>query len=107
MWYGGTLTRVASVSGTEANSTEPKMYAARLRCRSTALFGAAVVPLVISSTATASGSTSGIVSASTGGSSSSSRMPTVAADTRSGVSVTTSGVPCRLRTSANCSSPSR
>src|SRR3954470_21487826 len=44
MWYGGTLTRLAAFSSALANSTVVITYDDRCRCRSTAAFGAAVVP---------------------------------------------------------------
>ena len=56
MWYGGTLTMVASSSPALPNSSEFTRYEARFRWRSTAAFGSPVVPLVNSSTAVASGS---------------------------------------------------
>ena len=46
MWYGGTLTRLAASSSALANSTELITYDDRCRWRSTAAFGAAVVPEV-------------------------------------------------------------
>ena len=54
MWYGGTLTRLASSSSALANSTVPITYDVRWRWRSTAALGAAVVPDVYSSSAMAS-----------------------------------------------------
>ena len=56
MWYGGTLTMVASSSPALPNSSELTRYEARFRWRSTAAFGSPVVPLVNSRTAVASGS---------------------------------------------------
>ena len=56
MWYGGTLTRTPSLSSAAPNSTEPRMYETRCLWRSTAAFGAPVVPLVKSRIEISSGS---------------------------------------------------
>ena len=66
MWYGGTLTSVASSSSALANSKVANTYDTTWRWRSTAALGSPVVPDVNSMTAVASvsGKPSGAVASS-------------------------------------------
>ena len=66
MWKGGTETRTASWSSAAANSTVLNTYAVSWSCASWATFGAALVPLVKSSTAGVTGSSGNARPASAG-----------------------------------------